>query len=86
MGTSCCGSKNVNTTDQNLTQDFNRYVKQKRGKKKNGKDDDAFSDLDVFKLIKFQAIIRGYLTRKQVKKIYGFERTPGMLERVKVKV
>lgn len=38
-------------------------------------------DLPIFTIIKFQAIARGFIARNRVKKIYGFQRSPGMLHR-----
>ena len=35
----------------------------------------------IYTIIKAQALIRGFLTRKMVKKIYGFEMTHGLLMR-----
>ena len=34
----------------------------------------------------YQAIVRGYLTRQQIKRVYGFQRTPGILNRGKIKI
>jgi len=35
----------------------------------------------IYTIIKAQALIRGFLTRKMVKKIYGFEMSHGLLLR-----
>lgn len=32
-------------------------------------------------VIKMQAVIRGFLTRRRVKNVYGFAMTPGLLRR-----
>ena len=40
---------------------------------------DIQNDLPIFTIIKFQAIARGFIARNRVKKIYGFSRSPGMV-------
>ena len=62
MGTACCGNKDVNDKDANLS-------RKSRTKKKGGKnapkiDENWSKDLPLFTVIKFQAIIRGYLARR----------------------
>ena len=37
--------------------------------------------IPIFTVIKFQAIIRGFLARRRVKKIYGYEMTHGLMNR-----
>ena len=32
-------------------------------------------------VVKMQAIMRGYLDRKRVKRVHGYEMTPGLLNR-----
>ena len=80
MGKACCSYKN--DTD-------NRDVNFSRKGRKNGApkvDSEWTKDIPLFTVIKFQAIIRGYLARRRVKKIYGFERTPGMLNRGRIHI
>jgi len=37
------------------------------------------SQYPIYTIIKAQALIRGFLTRRMIKKIYGFEMTHGLL-------
>ena len=41
----------------------------------------SFKGDDMFLLVKCQSMIRGYLARKKVKKIYGFSASPGLINR-----
>ena len=82
MGTTCCGNKT-----NNVDKDLSRKASGKKNKGKNGKLDGDFNgDLPIWTVIKFQAIVRGYLTRKSIKTVYGFQRTPGMLNRGKIRI
>ena len=68
MGSACCGNaeKNLNEKDANFSR------KGRKGGKAPEVDKEWAKDLPVFTVIKFQAIIRGFLARKRVKKVYGF--------------
>ena len=79
MGGACCGNKEKNMNEKDA--DLSRSSKKGRKTKKETLNGDFGKDLPLFTVIKFQAIIRGYLARKRVKKVYGFVRTPGMLTR-----
>lgn len=53
-----------------------------RLKDKNFKmDDKVMAGLPIPIIVKMQAIMRGYLARKRIKKVYGYEMTPGLLNR-----
>ena len=57
-----------------------------KGKSKSskaGKTDEKYTadDIPIHAVIKMQAIIRGYLERKKIKQMYGYEMTPGLLNR-----
>jgi len=81
MGT-CCGGKSRQDTDTNLLH---------KGYKVNSKlpgsiDSKHFGSLPISMIVKIQAMFRGFLTRKKVKKIYGYEMTPGLLNRTTILV
>ncbi len=40
-----------------------------------------FSGLSIVQVVQLQALIRGFLTRRKVKRVYGFEMTKGLLYR-----
>jgi len=61
MGTTCCGNKELNDKDANLSR--KSRTKKKFGKKEKV-DEKWAQDLPMFTVIKFQAIIRGYLARR----------------------
>ena len=44
-------------------------------------DDKVMGSIPIHMVVKMQSTMRGYLARKRVKKIYGFEMTPGLLNR-----
>lgn len=44
-------------------------------------DDKVMASIPLATVIKMQSIMRGYLARKQIKRIYGYEMTPGLLNR-----
>lgn len=81
MGT-CCGGKSRQDNDTNMLH---------KGSKVNSKlpatmDPKMMSTLPINMVIKIQSLFRGYLTRKKIKKIYGFEMTPGLLNRTTILV
>ena len=79
MGKACCSNKDVEDKDTNLS-------RRKRSGKKNTVNEDFGKKLPLATVIKFQAIIRGFLTRRQVRNTYGFTMTPGMLNRNKLHI
>ena len=82
MGTTCCGNKS-----NNVEKDLSRKASGKKNKGKNGKLDGDFNgDLPIWTVIKFQAIVRCYFSRKSIKTVYGYQRTPGMLNRGKIRI
>lgn len=94
MGKTCCGN-NENSQGGNLGKetDLSGSRSSKKGSKnsnhKNGSaqfDKNLEENYPVWSVIKFQAIVRGYLTRQQIKKVYGFQRTPGMLNKGKIRI
>lgn len=44
-------------------------------------DDKVMGQIPIHLVVKMQSTMRGFLARKRVKKIYGFEMTPGLLNR-----
>ena len=64
---SCCHKDKTDSKDINLTT--------KGGTKL------SFQLDEVYLLVKCQSMIRGYLTRKKVKKAYGFQASPGLINR-----
>lgn len=81
MGT-CCGGKSRQDNDTNMLH---------KGSKVNSKspptiDPKFMQALPIKTVVKIQALFRGFLTRKKIKKIYGFEVTPGLLNRTTILV
>lgn len=68
MGASCCGGEEKKDRDANLM------------RKGNGKDTDL-KNMPIFTIIKAQAMMRGFLARRRVKKNFGYEMSPGLLQR-----
>jgi len=78
MGASCCGGEEKRDKDANLMRGRSG-MKSTKGNVKI--DDKTMSMLPIATVIKMQAIMRGYMARKKIKKVYGFEMTPGLLKR-----
>ena len=74
MGNCCSNDANEGegTQEQNMTKNA---MKTKARKKQPN------NQYPIYTIIKAQALIRGFLTRKMVKKIYGFELSHGLLMR-----
>ena len=66
----CCAAEH-NTQETNLKE---------KGQK------DKYDHVPIATVLKFQAIIRGFLARRRVKKLYGFEMTHGLMNRGTVHV
>ena len=65
----CCkGDEKVVGYEKNLT----RKGEPSRSEK-------YYGNVDIWTLIKFQALMRGYLARKKVREAYGWEMTPGLM-------
>jgi hypothetical protein len=64
----CCAAEH-NTQETNLRD---------RGQTKGG---ERYEHIPIATVLKFQSIIRGFLTRRRVKKAYGFEMTHGLMNR-----
>ena len=79
MGASCCGGEEKNNKDVN----FMRKGEGKSGNRRSQEklDDQFMKTLPIFTVVREQALIRGYLSRKRIKRVYGFEMTPGLLNR-----
>lgn len=75
MGASCCGGEEKRDKDANLMRKGNKNTK---GVKI---DDRVMATIPLATVIKMQSIMRGFLARKKIKKVYGFEMTPGLLNR-----
>ena len=75
MGATCCGGKGKTENDTNLMR--NRSKKDKNFKM----DDKVMAGLPISTIVKMQAMMRGFLARKKIKKVYGYEMTPGLLNR-----
>ena len=71
----CCYN-DADGEQNNETNMAKNHLKTKQRNKKMGN-----NQYQVYTIIKAQALIRGFLTRRMVKKIYGFESTPGLLQR-----
>ena len=76
MGASCCGGEEKKDKDANLMRN--------RGKLGKGKvtiDPKVMATIPLPTVVKMQSIMRGFLARKRIKKVYGYEMTPGLLNR-----
>ena len=77
MGASCCGGEEKRDKDANLMRN--------RGGMKGSKgvkiDEKIMSTIPLPTVVKMQAIMRGFLARKKIKRVYGYEMTPGLLNR-----
>ena len=62
----CCSNDDKNDVEQNMN-------------KKAGKRD--LKQIPIHSVIRMQALVKGFLTRRMVKKIYGFEMSQGLLMR-----
>ena len=65
MGT-CCGGGTRATKDANLM---------------SNKTDIDLKGIPIFTVIKAQALMRGFLARRKVKKVYGYEMSRGLMMR-----
>lgn len=70
MGGVCCSGEEKKNKDMNLSIKGQDYLKQ----------------LPLFAVIKTQAAIRGFIARRRVKRIYGYQMSPGLLNRGTVHV
>jgi hypothetical protein len=62
MGANCCGGDEKQNKDTNLMRQGGRYVSNK----------DYLNKVPIMLVIRAQALIRGFLARNKVKKIYGY--------------
>ena len=62
----CCSNETQNDLDQNMN------LKAKKRELKN---------IPIHMVIKIQALVKGFLTRRMIKQIYGFEMSQGLLMR-----
>ena len=76
MGASCCGGEEKRDKDTNLSRKGGRIPS--KGMKL---DDRIMSQIPLHMVVKMQSMMRGYMARKKVKRVYGFEMTPGLLNR-----
>lgn len=76
MGATCCGGDEKRDKDANLMRRSGRIAT--KGMKI---DDKVMGAIPIHVVVRMQAVMRGYLARKRVKKIYGFAMTPGLLNR-----
>ena len=67
MGNSCCSDGQKFDVDQNMNK-----------KLSTGRDP---SKINIKKVVRMQALVRGFLTRRVIRKIYGFEMSRGLLMR-----
>ena len=65
MGGVCCGGEEKRNKDMNLSV----------------KGQDYLNKLPIFTVVKAQAIIRGFLARRRVRRVYGYQMSPGLLNR-----
>ena len=70
----CCS----NDADGEGTQEANMT---KHAMKTKARNKQVNNQYPIYTIIKAQSLIRGFLTRKMVKKIYGFEMSHGLLMR-----
>ena len=76
MGASCCGGEEKRDKDANLSRKGGRIPS--KGMKI---DDRVMGQIPLHMVVKMQSMMRGYMARKKVKRVYGFEMTPGLLNR-----
>ena len=69
MGATCCGGNKSNPRGETNLQTY----KGKRGETTD------LNSLPIFTVIKAQALMRGFLARRRVKKLYGFEMRTGLM-------
>ena len=65
MGGVCCSGDEKKNQDMNLSVKGQGYLK----------------NIPLFTVIKAQAIIRGFLARRRVRRVYGYQMSPGLLNR-----
>ena len=76
MGASCCGGEEKNDKVANLSRKGGRTPT--KGIKI---DDRVMKTIPIHMVVKMQAVMRGYMARRKIKRIYGYEMTPGLLNR-----
>ena len=70
MGATCCGGNKSNPRGETNLQTY-------KGKGRGNSTD--LNSLPIFTVIKAQALMRGFLARRRVKKLYGFEMRTGLM-------
>jgi hypothetical protein len=66
----CCGGGTKNNKDANFSR----------------KGPDNLDGIPIFTVIKAQALMRGFLARRKVKKVYGYEMSRGLMMRGSVHI
>ena len=70
MGATCCGGNQSNPRGETNLRTY-------KGKK--GEPTPDLNNIPIFTVIKAQALMRGFLARRRVKKLYGFEMRRGLM-------